>query len=74
MIKVDPGAIGFTRGFSLERTHTVGEQITFEQMIEERKVITVSKAMIMNIGITSLSSKPKRFCLYYYHYKKKTHP
>ena len=38
---------------------TVGEQITAEQLIEKRKVMTISKAMIMNIGITSVSSRPK---------------
>ena len=38
---------------------TVGEQITVEQLIEKRKVMTISKAMIMNIGITSVSSRPK---------------
>ena len=32
----------------------VGEQITAEQLIEKRKVMTISKAMIMNIGITSV--------------------
>ena len=46
---------------------TVGEQITVEQLIEKRKAITISKAMIMNIGITSVSSRPKRFCIYYYY-------
>ena len=40
-------------------TITVGEQITAEQLIEKRKVMTISKAMIMNIGITSVSSRPK---------------
>ena len=33
----------------------VGEQITAEQLIEKRKVMTISKTMIMNIGITSVS-------------------
>ena len=33
--------------------NTVGEQITAEQLIEMRKVMTISKAMIVNIGITS---------------------
>ena len=37
----------------------VGEQITAEQLIENRKVMTTSKAMIMNIGIMSVSSRPK---------------
>ena len=55
--KIDPGAIGFTRGFSLERKHTMAEQITVEQLIEKRRVMMTSKAMIMNIGITSVSSR-----------------
>ena len=38
---------------------TVGEQITAEQLIEKRIVMKISKAMIMNIGITSVSSRPK---------------
>ena len=38
MIKIDSGAKVFTRGFSLERTHTVGKQITGEQLIEKRKL------------------------------------
>ena len=36
---------------------TVGEQITAEQLIEEHKVMMISKAMIMNIGITSVASR-----------------
>ena len=57
--KIDPVAIGFTRGFSLERKYTMGEQITVEQLILKRIVMTISKAMIMNIGITSVTSRPK---------------
>ena len=38
---------------------TVGEQITAENFIEERIVMTISKVMIMNIGITFVSSRPK---------------
>ena len=35
MIKIDPGAIGFTSGFSREHKYsTAGEQITVEQLIE----------------------------------------
>ena len=35
MMKIDPGAIGFTSGFSQEHKYfTVGEQITVEQLIE----------------------------------------
>ena len=47
--------------------NTVGEQITAEQLIEKYKVMMISKAMIMNIGITSVSSRPKLFCIYYYY-------
>ena len=36
-------------------------------MIEKPKVMTVSKTMIMNIGIMSMSSRPKWFCIYYYY-------
>ena len=68
MMKIDPGAIGFTSGFSQEyRYFTVGEQITVEQLIEKRKVMTISKAMILNIGITSMSSRPTPACIYYYY-------
>ena len=59
MMENVPGAIGLIRGFSLERKHTVGELMTVEQLIEKRKVMTIFKAMIMNIGITSVSSTPK---------------
>ena len=69
MIKIDPGAIGFTSGFSREHKYSmVGEKITVEQLTEKHKVMTISKAMIMNIGITSMSSRPKRFCIYYYYF------
>ena len=52
MMKIDPGAIGFTSGFSQDRISiTVGEQITVEQLIEPRKVVTISMAMIISIGI-----------------------
>ena len=46
--------------------NTVGEQITAEKLIEMRKVMTISKAMIMNIGITSVSSRSTPACIYYY--------
>ena len=60
MMKIDAGAIGFTSGFSREHKYsTVGEQITVEQFTEKHKVMTISKAMIMNIVITSVSSRPK---------------
>ena len=64
--KIDLGATGFTRGFSKVKFITVGEQITAEKLIEKRKVMMISKAMIMNIGITFMSCRPKRFCIYYY--------
>ena len=56
---MDPRAIGFTRGFSLEIKHTVDKQINVEQLIEKHIVMTISKVMIMNIGIASMSSRPK---------------
>ena len=35
MMNIDPGAIGFTSGFSREHKYsTVGEQITVEQLTE----------------------------------------
>ena len=35
MMRIDPGAIGFTSGFSQEHKYfTVGEQITIEQLTE----------------------------------------
>ena len=46
---------------------TVGEWITAEQLIVKRKVMTISKAVIMNIGITSVSSRPTPACIYYYY-------
>ena len=39
--------------------NTVGDQITAEKLIEERIIMMISKAMIMNIGITSVSNRPK---------------
>ena len=36
MMKIDPGTIGFTSGFSQEHKYfTVGEQITVEQLTDE---------------------------------------
>ncbi len=44
MIKIDPGAIGFTRGFSREHKYfTVGEQITVEQLTEFSIVMRISR-------------------------------
>ena len=43
MMRIDPGAIGFTSGFSQEhRYSTVGEQITVEQLIELSIVMRLS--------------------------------
>ena len=43
-MKIDPGAIGFTSGFSQDSISiTVGEQITVEQLIEKRIVIRLSR-------------------------------
>ena len=43
MMKIDPGAIGFTSGFSQEHKYfTVGEQITVEQLTELCIVMRIS--------------------------------
>ena len=43
MIKIDPGAIGFTSGFSREHKYsTVGEQITVEQLTELNIIMRIS--------------------------------
>ena len=61
MMRIDPGAIGFTSGFSQEHKYsTVGEQITVEQLTEYL-------GMIMYIGITSETSRPIPACIYYYY-------
>ena len=44
MMTIDPGAIGFTSGFSQEHKYsTVGEQIIVEQLIEKRIVMRLSR-------------------------------
>ena len=44
MMKTDPGAIGFTSGFSQEHKYfTVGEQITVEQLIELCIIMRISR-------------------------------
>ena len=44
MMRIDPRAIGFTSGFSLEHKYsTVGEQITVEQLIEKCIVMRISR-------------------------------
>ena len=44
MIKIYPGAIGFTRGFSHDSISiTVGEQITVEKLIEKRIITRLSR-------------------------------
>ena len=44
MMKIDPGAIGFTSGFSQDIISiTVGEQITIEQLIELSIVMRISR-------------------------------
>ena len=51
----------------MKANNTVGEQITVEQLIEKRKVMTISKAMIMHIGMMSVSTRPTPACIYYYY-------
>ena len=44
MIKIDPGAIGFTSGFSREHKYSmVGEQITVEQLTELSIIMRISR-------------------------------
>ena len=44
MMKIDPGAIGFTSGFSQEHKYfTVGEQITVEKLIEKCIIMRISR-------------------------------
>ena len=44
MMKIDPGAIGFTSVFSQERKYfTVGERITVEQLTELSIVMRISR-------------------------------
>ena len=44
MMRIDPGTIGFTSGFSQEHKYsTVGEQITVEQLIEKRIIMRLSR-------------------------------
>ena len=44
MMRIDPGAIGFTSGFSQEHKYsTVGEQITIEQLTELSIVMSISR-------------------------------
>ena len=44
MMRIDPGAICFTSGFSQEHKYsTVGEQITVEQLIEKRIIMRLSR-------------------------------
>ena len=47
MMEIDPGAIGFIEASFKIANNMVGEQISIEQLIEKRKVMTISKAMIM---------------------------
>ena len=43
-MRIDPGAIGFTSGFSQEHKYsTVGEQITVEQLTEFSIVMSISR-------------------------------
>ena len=44
MIKIDPGATGFTSGFSQEHKYfTVGEQIIVEQLTELSIIMIISR-------------------------------
>ena len=44
MMRIDPGTIGFTSGFSQEHKYSmVGEQITVEQLTELSIVMSISR-------------------------------
>ena len=44
MMRIDPGAIGFTSGFSQDSISImVGEQITVEKLIEKRIIMRLSR-------------------------------
>ena len=44
MMKIDPGPIDFTSGFSKEHKYfTVGEQITITKLIEKRIIMRLSR-------------------------------
>ena len=44
MMRIDPGAIGFTSGFSQEHKYSmVGEQINVEQLIQKRIIMKLSR-------------------------------
>ena len=44
MIKIDPGGIGFTTGFSQDSISiTVGEQIPIDQLIEKQIIMRISR-------------------------------
>ena len=44
MMRIDPGAIGFTSGFSQDSISiTMGEQIIVEQLIEKRIIMRLSR-------------------------------
>ena len=44
MMKTDPGAIGFTSGFSQEHKYlTVGERITIEKLTELSIIMRISR-------------------------------
>ena len=44
MMRIDPGAIGFTSGFSQEHKYsTMGEQITVGQLIKLQIIMMISR-------------------------------
>ena len=67
MMRIDPGAIGFTSGFSQEHKYfTVGEQITVEQLTELSIVMRISRHdHVYRHHVCT--SRPKRFCIYNYY-------
>ena len=67
MIKVDPGAIVFTRGFSLEHIAYGGKTNYCWAIDRKANNYDGFMTMIMYIGITSDTSRPTPACIYYYY-------
>ena len=67
MMKIDPGAIGFTSGFSREHKYsTVGEQITVEQLTELSIVMRISRHDHVYSIMSDTSRRTPAYIYYYY--------
>ena len=67
MMKIDPGAIGFTSGFSQEHKYfTVGELINVEQLTELSIVMRISRYDHVYTHHVR-DNRPTPACIYYYY-------